>query len=89
MYRTGSLGLFYRPAFISAGSSTPAAAKSWAMPTRPLWPVKPSPRPAVSRAARRCTTDVMTDGSKLVGAAALQEQEETALAVRLFCVGFF
>ena len=30
----------------------------------------------------------MTDGSKLVGVAALQEQEETALAVRLFFVGF-
>ena len=31
----------------------------------------------------------MTDGSKLVGVAALQEQEETAVAVRLFFVGFF
>ena len=30
----------------------------------------------------------MTDGSKLVRVGTLQEQEETALAVRLFFVGF-
>ena len=48
-----------------------------------------APRYWATGAARSCTTDVMTDGSKLVGVAALQEQEETALAVRLFFVGFF
>ena len=48
-----------------------------------------APRYWATGAAWSCTTDVMTDGSKLVGVAALQEQEETALAVRLFFVGFF
>ena len=51
MYRAGILELFHRPAVISSGSSTPEADRSWAMPTRPLWPVKPSPRPAAFAAA--------------------------------------
>ena len=46
MYLAGILELFHRPAVISSGSSIPEAARSWAMPTRPEWPVKPSPRPA-------------------------------------------
>ena len=33
------------------GSSTPVAAGPWGIPTRPLWPVKPSPRPAALVAA--------------------------------------
>ena len=33
-------------------------------------------------AARSCTTDVMTDGSKLVGVGTLKERAETALTVR-------
>ena len=38
-------------AVISAGNSTPDAARSWAMPTRPLWPVYPSLRPVAFAAA--------------------------------------
>ena len=41
-----------------------------------------APRYWATGAARSCTTDVMTDGSKLVGVGTLNEQVETALAVR-------
>ena len=35
VYRAGIRGFFHRSAVISSGSSTPEAARSWAMPTRP------------------------------------------------------
>ena len=43
--------LFHRPTVMRAGNSAPVLARSWALPTRPLWPVNPSPRPAASAAA--------------------------------------
>ena len=47
-----------------------------------MWQVSMAPRYWATGAARSCTTDVMTDGSKSVGMETLKEQEETALTVR-------
>ena len=41
-----------------------------------------APRRCTTGAEESCTTDVMTDGSKLVGVGTLKEQVETALTVR-------
>ena len=57
----GRLALCHRPACTSAGSSIPAAVRSWAMPTRPLWPVKPSPRPVDRAEAHSCRPTCQAD----------------------------
>ena len=51
VYLAGIRADCHRPATISAGSSAPLAARSWAIPTRPLWPLKPSSKPAAAAIA--------------------------------------
>ena len=41
VYRAGILGDFHRPAVISSGRAKPADDRSWAIPTRPEWPLTP------------------------------------------------
>ena len=51
MYRAADLGSVQRAACSRAGISTPDAVKSWAMPTRQLWPVSLTSMPAATPAA--------------------------------------